>query len=320
MTESKIKYKELCESRNDIPLFLQYWWMEASCGDCWDVLFSYSEDGVISGFLCYLLRRKLGFKAVMPQLLTLYQGVWVLYPEGASPGRCDVIQNEVYRDLSAQLSALGADMYEQSFHYTQFNVEPFIERGFRHSERYTYILDNLNDIDSITANMPDRKRRLLRSQAYRSLTLSLDMGPDEFYEKYRDELHHRGKSIMYSKDYFMSLYNAASDHDAGLILSMKDAAGNTHAALWVVWDSMSAYTEVLYINPLFRNSGASIGVVIEAMKYLKDKTQNFDFAGSMIEAVARRNEMLGGKKVPYVSLQKISSPLLKLWRSFKGGE
>ena len=47
---------------------------------------------------------------------------------------------------------------------------------------------------------------------------------------------------------------------------------------------MSSYTQVLYINPKFRNDGSSFGVVVEAMKFLKDKTQNFDFAGSMIPA------------------------------------
>lgn len=317
MKDNRHKYKALCESRSDIPLFLQYWWMQASCGDNWNVLLSYAADGEVRGFLCYFLRRKFGFTAVLPQLLTLYQGVWVIYPDDASPSRRDVLQREVYDDLAQQLDTLDVGMYEQSFHYSQFDIETFIEHGCRHTERYTYILDNLTDIESVIANIPHDKRRRLRSARYRELRLSLDMRPEDFYQAFKDELRSKGKRIMYTEEYFLSLYNAAKEHGAGQILSLCDAEGITHAALWVVWDSMSSYTQVLYINPKFRNDGSSFGVVIEAMKFLSDKTQNFDFAGSMIPAVAQRNEMLGGKKVPYITLQKINNPVLRIWRMVK---
>ena len=291
--------------------------MEASCGNDWNVLFSYGSDGEIRGFLSYQLRRKLGFSAILPQLLTLYQGVWVLYPEDSTSAHRHILQHEVYEDLATQLSALGTGLYEQSFHYSQFDVEAFVAHGYRHHERCTYILDNLYDVGSVIENLPDRKRRLLRSATYKGLKLNFDMEPEVFYRLYKEELHKKGKKILYTEEYFLSIYYAAKEHGAGQILSMNDEAGNMHAALWVVWDAMSAYTEVLVINHDFRNSGASIGVVIEAMKFVKDKTLCFDFAGSVIPAVAERNEMLGGKKVPYITLQKINHPILKLWRMLK---
>lgn len=317
MRDNRLKYRELCESRQDIPLFLQSWWMDASCGTDWNVLLSYGADGEVRGFLCYHLRRRFGLNAILPQLLTLYQGVWVLYPDDTTSAHRRVMQQEVYEDLASQLTALGVGMYEQSFHYSQFDVEAFVAHGYRHHERCTYILDNLSDVSSVIENLPGRKQRLLRSAAYKGLRLSLDMKPEEFYRLYKEELHGKGRKILYTEEYFLSLYNAAMERGAGQILSLCDAEGNTHAALWVVWDAMSSYTQVLYINPKFRNDGSSFGVVVEAMKFLKDKTQNFDFAGSMIPEVAQRNEMLGGKKVPYITLQKINNPILRIWRSFK---
>ena len=318
MRDNRLKYRELCESRQDILLFLQSWWMDASCGTDWNVLFSYGTDGEVRGFLCYHLRRRFGLNAILPQLLTLYQGVWVLYPDDTTSAHRRVMQQEVYEDLASQLTALGVGMYEQSFHYSQFDVEAFVAQGYRHHERCTYILDNLSDVSSVIENLPGRKQRLLRSAAYKGLRLSLDMKPEEFYHLYKEELHGKGRKILYTEDYFLSLHNAAKERGAGQILSLCDAEGNTHAALWVVWDAMSSYTQVLYINPKFRNDGSSFGVVVEAMKFLKDKTQNFDFAGSMIPEVAQRNEMLGGKKVPYITLQKINSPILRIWRRVKG--
>ena len=317
MTDNQNTYRELCESRKDIPLFLQYWWVQASCGDDWDVLFSKDEAGTIIGFLCYHIRRKLGLSAVVPPLVTPYQGVWVIYPDDASCARRDVLQREVYEDLASQLDALGVGFYEQSFHYSQFDVEAFIKRGFRHSERYTYIIDDITDLQPIIVNLPRNRRHRLHSARYRSLTLSMDMQPEDFYRAFNDELHCRGRKILYSEEYFMSLYNAVKVRGCGQILSLKDADGNVHSALWVVWDAMSSYSLVLYINPKFKSDGASYGIHIEAMKFLSDKTKVYDFEGSMIPAVAHRNEMLGGRKVPYMTLQKINNPILKIWRRLK---
>ena len=317
MTDNRQIYKELCDSHSDIPLFLQYWWMQASCGDAWNVLFSYDSEGEVRGFLCYHLRRKFGFSAILPQLTTLYQGVWVLYPDGISSAHRDVVQREVYEDLATQLDALGLGMYEQAFHYSQYDVEAFIEHGYRHIERCTYIIDDITDIQPIIDNIPKDKRRRLRSARYRALTLHMDMAPEEFYAAFKDELKNKGKKIFYSEDYFLSLHNAAKERGCGQILSLKDSDGNIHSAFWVVWDAMSSYGLVLYINPKFRNDGSSYGIYLEAMKFLSDKTKNFDFDGSMIPTVARRNEMLSGRKVPYMALHKVNNPILRLWRWLK---
>ena len=291
--------------------------MQASCGDAWDVLLSYGSDGEVRGFLCYQMCRKFGFRAILPQLITLYQGVWVIYPDDISNAHRDVVQREVYEDLAFQLDSLGVGLYEQSFHYSQFDVEAFIDHGYRHSERYTYILDNITDVKPVIDNLPIKKRSRLRSARYRALTLCTDMPSVEFYRSFREELRMRGEKIMYSEEYFLSLYNAAKEHGGCQILSLKDSEGNVHSALWVVWDAMSSYALVLYINPKFKSDGSSYGIYIEAMKYLSDKTQVFDFNGSMIPPVAQRNEMLSGRKVPYMTLQKINNPILKIWRRLK---
>ena len=45
---NKEEYKIYCESRPDIPLFSQYWWMDAACkGMTWDVLLYKNASGEI---------------------------------------------------------------------------------------------------------------------------------------------------------------------------------------------------------------------------------------------------------------------------------
>ena len=92
-----------------------------------------------------------------------------------------------------------------------------------------------------------------------------------------------------------------------------DEDGNLASALFVVWDSKSAYNLVIYIDDEFRSSGASTLIVYEAIKYLSDKTECYDFEGSMIHGVALKNQSFGAELTPFSQISKISNPLLKLW-------
>ena len=57
---NKERYHELCQTNNDIPIFMMDWWMEAVCaGKQWDVLL-YTQQGTdtIIAAMPYLLRKR----------------------------------------------------------------------------------------------------------------------------------------------------------------------------------------------------------------------------------------------------------------------
>jgi len=317
MESNREIYRQICAAHPEIPLFLQAWWLDAACQNEWAAIFSLNPDGSVRGAFTYFLRRRFGMKAILPPMLTPYQGPWFFYPDGMDDISHSAFDSEVCSDLLSQLEALGAGLYEQSINFRLQNVANVIGNGYATKERFTYRLDPIPPLDVIIDGFPDRKRRLLRSKEYKSLKVSVGLDAETFYNAYKSELEEKGSKIFYSFEYFKRLYDAAKSHNAGEIISLSDPDGNIHSALWIVWDADSAYTEVLYINSRFRNSGASIGVIIEAIKFLEGKCKALDFAGSMIPAVAERNRMFGALPVSYFTLSKITNPLLRVWRALK---
>ena len=65
----KEQYRILCEQETTIPLFLQYWWMEAVCmGKQWDVMLC-TRNGEIVAAMPYV-SHSIAFSC-------LFQGEWL---------------------------------------------------------------------------------------------------------------------------------------------------------------------------------------------------------------------------------------------------
>lgn len=311
--DNRSKYRDICIQHPEIPIFLQAWWMDASCKENWNVLFSRNSSGFINGFLCFHIKSRLGFHAILPQMLTPFQGLWVFCPDDLKDDHRVKYESAVISDLISQIKELNVGLYEQALHYRFNNIGIFANHKINVVSKVIHRLEPIPPIENIIAGLPDRKRRLLMSKKYAGLSVKIGMNPKVFYNLYCDELRERGKKIYYSSDYFINLYTAAKNHNQGEIIYMQDAMNNIHAALWLVWDSTSIYTLILFINNKFRNSGASLGVIIEAIKYKGVDCKVLDFAGSSIPSVASRNIMFGAVPFQHFVISKITNPLLKLW-------
>ena len=95
----------------------------------------------------------------------------------------------------------------------------------------------------------------------------------------------------------------------GLIASAVDDNGNIHAAIFVVWDSNSAYQIKTAVNPNYRGSGASTFIVWEVIKKLSKITKSWDFTGSMFENVNLSVREFGTTQTPYFKISKYIKPI-----------
>ena len=98
-----------------------------------------------------------------------------------------------------------------------------------------------------------------------------------------------------------------------------DNTGNIHSALYLTWDKMSSYVHLVGEDPKFRNSGAGILLIKEAIKYTQQELglDKFDFEGSMIKNVEKVRRGCGGRQKAYLSISKTNSKLLKCYQTFK---
>ena len=111
----------------------------------------------------------------------------------------------------------------------------------------------------------------------------------------------------------LNLCQEAVKRGQGTILWAVGEENRSQAALFLVWDSRSAY----YLIPTYRQdcktTGASSLLVWEAIRYAHNLgLQFFDFEGGNQENIARSYAQFGTTSVEYPNVERVSSGVLKL--------
>jgi len=313
--DAKQKYRELCREQETIPIFSKDWWLDAATGENnWSVVII-EENGRIVGALPYCSEKKYWFRLIRMPKLTQKLGPWIKYPEGI----------KYYDKLSLEKRVMIAiidnlpkfDWFEQNFDYTITNWLPFYWKGFNQTTRYTYVIEDLSDLDSVFENFEHSKRKNIK-RAEKIITVKYDLPAKEFYDNHKMTLSKEGKRIVYSYELFKRIHKACYNQDCGKTIYGVDKNDKIHSALFVIWDKNSAYDLISTIDPDFRNSGSASLLIREIMKYVSQKTKKFDFEGSMIEPVEQSFRRFGGVQKPYLRISKVNSRLLRLYRTLKG--
>lgn len=312
---NKNRYKQLC-SEKFIPLFMQAWWMDTVCHfeKEWDVLLS-EQNGKIRGVLVYHITRKFGFKVIIQPQFVQYNGVWIDFPDKIESYKKFALEKEIMTDLIEQLEKLGIDYYDQNFHCSVTNWQPFYWKGFKQTTRYSYLIKDISDTESVFNNFHYFKQRHIK-KAKKKYTVCFDLSIEEFYPFYKNAYATKGEELLCSKELLVTVCKAAIERGQGKIIAIKD--GDTIlSAMFTVWDKASGYYMISAIDPKFKSTGASMLMVWEAILFLSKKTRSFDFEGSMIEGVAKANQEFGAEQVPYFHIEKNYSRTLSLLLKMK---
>ncbi len=307
---SRERYRRLCESeKSTISVFSQAWWLDAVCGDDnWGACLA-EQGGAVVGALPFYQTRHLGFSIIRMPPLTQCFCLWMRCGERELPTA------KLSRDksvVSALIELLPRfDYLHLKFHHSFTNWLPFYWQGFSQTTAYTYVIDELRDIDAICRRFSHAKRKNLK-RAEREVSLGPELAPDDFYAHHRRTLSCCGAKIGYSKELFQRIYQAAYSRQCGRVFTAVDASGHIHAAIFVVWDLTQAYYLISSIDPEFRASGATTYLIREALAYVLGMTSSFDFEGSMIEGVENSFRQFGTVQKPYFSIRKVPSLVMRL--------
>lgn len=309
----KLKYNQLCEIEPTIPIFSTAWWMDAVCGEeNWDVFLVEKSGQIIASMPYYIKKDKWGLKKItMPNLLTQFNGIWIKYPEKQKYSSKLSYEKKIIYSIIEQLELLNIAAFMQRFHYSFTNWLPFFWKGFKQTTRYTYAIDDLNDLDLVFSYFDKSKRKNIK-RAEKHLTVKYDLPAKDFYENHKITLRKQGAKIAYNFDVFKRIYDASYEHNSGKTIYCVDDKFNLHSAIFVVWDKNSAYDLISTIDPDFRQSGSSSLLIREIIKYVSCKTIKFDFEGSMIEDIERSFRRFGAIQKQYFSISKNYSPILMI--------
>jgi len=308
------KYIKFCEDEINIPIFSKNWWLDAVCGkENWDVALV-ENNGKIIASMPYYLKQKIIFTIITMPQRTQTMGPYIKYPEEQKYEKKLSFEKKIMTELIEQLPKVN--MFIQNFHYSITNWLPFYWKGYKQTTNYTYVIEDLSNLNSIFNNFKSSKRRNIK-KAEKNLKIKFDLSAEEFYNNHVLSLKKQNATIEYSFELFFNIYTTVYKHNTGKTIYAIDENNHIHAALFLIWDNNSAYSLITSIDPDYRNNGSASFVIKEAITLASQVTNKFDFEGSMMENVETSYRAFGGIQKPYLSITKTDSKLLKLFECIK---
>jgi hypothetical protein len=280
-------------------LFQQPWWLDAVAPGAWDAAVV-TNDGEIVGRLPYVRMRRIGLTILGQPLLTQFLGPWIKPGTGKVHTRLEH-EYEILRGLIAALPQ--HDVFLQDFHHSITNCLPFYWQGFAQSVRYTYVIEDLDDLDAIWHGFRKTVRAHIRKAEQEVVVRAID-DVEPFIALHRMTYERQGMALPYSADLIRRLDAACSARGVRRILLAEGPDGAPHAAVYLVWDAESAYSLMSGNDPHQRSSGAISLLRWEAIKFAREVTRRFDFEGSMLEPVERFFRAFGGRQIRFARLAR----------------
>ncbi len=287
-------------------IFCRSWWLKAVCSNDFEILTLRKAGRIFAGMLLPI-SHKWGYTIISMPPLTQTLGL-LLVP--SSSEKYEVKLSNKMDMMKNLIEAMPEfNHFSMNFHYSFTNWLPFYWAGYQQTTRYTYIIENLTDLDKVFSNFAHSKRKNIK-KAEQLVTVGSDLSAEDFYAHHVMTLSKQGESISYRYDLFKRIHDSALENSAGKIWYAIDGQENIQAAIFVVFDTKSAYYLISTIDPDYRNSGAATLLVRDAIAYVSPYTKRFDFEGSMIRGVEHSFRKFGAVQTPYFSITKDNRSLL----------
>lgn len=285
-------------------IFQQPWWLEAVAPGRWEEI-SLKDQGKIIARWPYIKKKKYCFDVISMPQLTQHLGPW-LHPIKGKYYKQLSKQHEILHELIGQLPPY--DYFLQSFHHSVTNCLPFHWNHYKQATRYTYILNDIKNHESLWNNFHENNRWEIR-KGQKELEVKTDLGLEKLYDLCKKTYHRQNKKISYPFDLLQRIDEACSSRNCRKIFFAVDDKQNIHASIYVVFDQNSAYYLLGGGDPLLRTSGANNLLIWEAIKYTSQFVDKFDFEGSMVKPIERFFRSFGAQQVPYFHITAAKNKL-----------
>lgn len=307
--DNKEKYRQLCKTEQSIPIFSRDWWLDATAGeDNWDVVLV-EKGGEIVASMPYMVTKRYIFTYLCQPILTQKLGPWIKYPPGQKYSRKLGYENEILKKLIETLPK--ADLFSARFDYSITNWLPFYWEGFEETTLYTYVIEDLSNMEKIFQEVSSDMRTKVRKAAKIVLVKEcFDM--ELIYSINKMTFDRQNKEMPYTLDTFKRIINACAAHNAVKMFLAEDANGNRHGVSVMVYDENSAYYLIGGGNPQYRSSAAQDLLIWHMIKEASKFTKKFDFEGTMLPMVNKTFRSFATVQKPYYSVKKNYTKLFDL--------
>lgn len=276
-------------------IFQEPWWLDAVAPGRWKSLEVLRGSELVAR-MPIVIQRKFGLTLIRQPPLTPMLGPWIRVG-GSSAARRLSEERRYYDDLIDQLPRW--DYFEASFNHRLTNWLPFYWRNFKQTTRYTYILDDVSDLELLLRRVEGAVRTDIR-KAQKQVSIRTDLPLDTLLDLVELTFRRQGRALPFPRELVRRIDKACLARDARRLLFAQDEKGRTHAALYLIKDAEYVYYLLGGADPALRGSGAHSLLIWEAIRIASELGLKFDFEGSMIEPVERAFRAFGPAQVPYL--------------------
>ena len=306
---NKTEYQRFCEQEKEIPVFVRPWYLDAVCqskNETWELVLVKENDKIIAS-LPYCLKQKNGFQYSVLPPLTKFMGPYIIAEK-----RSGRHANKIIKKLIEQLPKIA--LFQQNFHYNFTDWLPFYWAGFEQSTKYSYILEDLQDLDQVYNNFSSDYRNNKIRKAEKEIKVVSNLSIGAFFEVAMMSFQRQSLPLPFSFDFFKKYDAAMVENNSRQLFFAIDSKNRIHSVVYLLFDHDRAYYHLAGDNPDLRGSGASILLVWEAIKYTRNELglNIFDFEGSMIKPIERVRRQFGAVQKPYFEIKKYHSQLFRI--------
>lgn len=309
----KEEYIDICNN-NYLPLFFQHWWLNAVCGNDWDVVICKNKKSQVEAVFPFHYRKKFCSKFILPAQLSPYSGLFYLSNKYKNTNHKLSNEKKIINKILSEINEF--DFFTVNMHYDINNWLPFYWNKFNQITKYTYLFKEISKPEKLFQNFEYSKQKNIR-KASKKFNIVFNQNPEDFYNQHENNLLINNKKISYPYHIFNNIYTITKEKKCSIIISAISKNHNIVASLFIVWDKKVATNLISSINPFFKSTGVGDLLIYEALKYLSDKTIGFDFEGSMIENVERSFRKFNPIQVPYFQIYKFNSYFIRLYNHLK---
>lgn len=314
----KAQFIAFAQSEPTLPLYMQPWWLDAVCQKgIWDVCLSVDSRGQIEGALIYYQVKLKGLvSAILMPELTPHAGTWLRIRDAEKLKRhsYNTHTKRIVENLIAQLPQVP--VYTQKFHYSLTDWQPFYWKGYRNETHYTYLLENIGDIDAVYDNFKGSVRTDIR-KAEKTMICKPSNNINLFYSLCEKSFQKQGLRPSFSLKTLEALDNQLKNRQLRKMYIAYDAEGNPHGGVYIVYGEKTAHYLVGGSDPDKRQSGAITLLLWNALRDAADAGLNtFDFEGSMVSSVEFAFRNFGAIQKPFYRISRNSSRFFEVLTLF----
>lgn len=202
--------------------------------------------------------------------------------------------------------------FDCGFHYNFTNWMPFMWKGYKQQTRYTYVIEDIQDIEKVRVEFADNTKSIITKSIRNNLQVIDDLTLTDMYNMLKKTFERQNMAVPFDFNWFSSFDKVINENNARKMFFAVDEQNNLHAALYLVYDKNSAYYLLGGADPKFRSSGAMYLNIFEAIKYSAKFTNKFDFEGSVVPQIESMFRSFGALQKQYFRISKNNSIMLNL--------